>query len=116
MLACAAAVLLQRVRQVVGVLPAQLGVAGIDRRIAVGAVAVDAALAGGLALGGGSLLASGDATGRQAGRGTRLLLLPGFRGGGPVAAGAGGTAQGGGQAEGGTRGVHGVRHGQRALT
>src|SRR5690606_20058681 len=50
-LAGAAAVFLQGVGQVVRVLAAELGVAGVDRGIAFGTVAVDAALAGGLALG-----------------------------------------------------------------
>ena len=50
MVARAAAVLLQGVAQVVLVLAAKLGIGGIQRLVAVGTVAVDAGLAGGLAL------------------------------------------------------------------
>src|SRR5690606_7933657 len=50
MVARAAAVLLQRMAQVVGVLAADLRIGRVKRLVAVGAVAVDAGLAGGLAL------------------------------------------------------------------
>src|SRR5690606_11315960 len=111
-LAGAAAVFLQGVGQVVRVLAAELGVAGVDRGIAFGTVAVDAALAGGLALGGGKLLADRGAAGRPAGGGAGRRVA--FGGGGAGAATTGRQGQDGGQGEGETRGVHGFRHGRLA--
>src|SRR5690606_10948233 len=61
MLAVAAAILLQGMGEVVGVLAAELGIAVVERHVAVGAVAVDARLAGGRALGVGEGFAFGDA-------------------------------------------------------
>src|SRR5690606_38007592 len=61
MLAPALAVLVQRVRQVVGVLAADPGIAVVQRGVAVLAVAVDARLAGRRTLGIGQDLAFGDA-------------------------------------------------------
>src|SRR3546814_6817181 len=59
-LAVAVAIFLQRVREVVVVLAAELRIAGVDGRVAFLAVAVHAGLAGGLALGVGELLAGID--------------------------------------------------------
>jgi len=66
MLAVTGTVGLQRMRQVIAVLTTQLRIGRIDRRIAVGAVAIDAALAGGLALDLGAGLTGGFTPGRQA--------------------------------------------------
>src|SRR3546814_6188591 len=68
-LAVAVAIFLQRVREVVVVLAAELRIAGVDGRVAFLAVAVHAGLAGGLALGVGELLAGIDvALGQACGR------------------------------------------------
>src|SRR5690606_5099552 len=67
----AGAVHLQRVRQVVAVLAAQLRIRRIDRLVAGFAVAVDAGLAGGLALALRKLLAGGDVAFGEAGGGAR---------------------------------------------
>src|SRR3546814_13410534 len=63
------AIFLQRVREVVVVLAAELRIAGVDGRVAFLAVPVHAGLAGGLALGVGELLAGIDvALGQARGR------------------------------------------------
>jgi hypothetical protein len=79
-LAVAAAVRLQRVRQVVAVLATQLGVSIVDRRIAFGTVAVHAALAGCLAFGLGQFLALGRVALGQAGRRTGTVFATGVAG------------------------------------
>ncbi|SON84175.1 conserved hypothetical protein [Xanthomonas citri pv. fuscans] len=80
MLTVAATVGLQRMRKVVAVLAAQLGIAGIDRRIAIGTVAVHAALAGRLALGMGELVAGVGAAGGQTCRRAGAVLAAGVTG------------------------------------
>src|SRR5690554_1052513 len=67
MVARAAAVLLQGVAEVVGVLAADPGVGRVERLVAVGAVAIGARLAGGLALDVGLQFAGVDAAIGQAG-------------------------------------------------
>ena len=69
MLAVPGAVGLQGVGQVIAVLPTQFRVGRIDRLVAVGAVAVDAALPGRLAFDLGPRFTGGDAACRQAGGG-----------------------------------------------
>src|SRR5690606_20966899 len=61
MVAITAAVSLQRMRQVVTVLAADLGIGRVQRRVAICAMAVDAGLPRGLALDVGARLAFGDA-------------------------------------------------------
>src|SRR5690606_3559069 len=89
MLAVAAAVLVQGVRQVVGVLATDPGIAVVERVVAVGAVAIDARLAGRRALGIGQGFAFGDAAIGEAGDG-----------GGPALAGGVGSAAAGDEDEG----------------
>src|SRR5690606_20166828 len=66
--AVAVAVRLQRMPDVVGVLAADRRVGRVDRCVAFGAMAVDAGLTGGLALGAGRFFAGGDVAVGQAGR------------------------------------------------
>ena len=102
-LAITQAVGLQRVRQVIGVLATQLGIGGIDWRIAVRTVAIDAALSSGLALGFRQLLANVDAAGGQTVGGGRTMFTAGVAGifGGDFGVlGAGGLSEGGEEGDG----------------